>query len=63
MRDLKAYLFSYEEIQACLERLAESTKLEGRLDDMRPILLRETARIISEHRKFSQNATRQVVSI
>ena len=45
-----AYAITYEKIDACLQHLADSIRLEGRRGDMRPMLLREAARIVAARR-------------
>lgn len=47
MRNLAQYPISREEISRLLTSLAEEFAAEQRLGDMRPLLLREAARIVS----------------
>ncbi len=44
MRDLRAHPITSAEIDACLLRLADELRSEGRRGDMRPLLLREAAK-------------------
>ena len=51
MRNLKNQPITYDEIDACLQRLADAIRNEGRRGDMRPMLLREAARIVAARRE------------
>ncbi len=51
MRDLRNYPITYDEIHACLQSLAGSIRDEGRRGDIRPMLLREAAKIVAAQRE------------
>ena len=47
MRNLSEYPITTAEIEACLLRLSEESSSQGRIGDMRPLLLREAAKIVA----------------
>ena len=47
MRDLRTYPITLAEIVSCLLRLAAEIASQGRRGDIRPLLLREAAKIVA----------------